>query len=143
MIYWTGQRRRTGFTVLETMIAFGVLMLALIMTAQLGAWSMLERSRTQTRLEAAEAAANVLEAARSIDWQQLGPDWALQQKLADYASPRLADALLVIHVQNEAPTLKRVDVEIQWPESGRSVLRPVRMTAYFANRGTSQMGGKP
>jgi type II secretory pathway pseudopilin PulG len=143
MLYWTNDRQRTGFTILETVMALGIFMLALVMTAQLGAWSILERARMQMRLEAAEAAANVLEAARSLDWQQLGPDWALKQKVADYASARLADAQLVVHVLNETSRVKRVDVEIQWPQSGRPVLRPVRLSAYFGNRASRPAGGKP
>lgn len=143
MVYRTGERTRIGFTILETMIAFGVLALALVMTAQLGTWSMLERSRTQMRLEGTEAAANVLEAARSLDWQQLGPQWAQEQKLADYASARLADAQLVVHVQNQSSRVKRVEVEIQWPQSGAPALRPVRMIAYFGNRGTGPGGARP
>jgi hypothetical protein len=141
MILRTNHRGR-AFTILETMIAFGVLTLALVMTAQLGAWSMLERARTQMRIEAAEAAANVLEAARSLDWRELGPDWCRKQELADYASARLDDARLIVGVRNETSTLKRIDVEIQWPESGRPGLRPVRMMAYFGRRDTGPAGGK-
>jgi type II secretory pathway pseudopilin PulG len=143
MVYRTGERPRTGFTILETMIAFGILALALVMTAQLGTWSMLERSRTQMRLEGTEAAANVLETARSLDWQQLGPDWGQEQKLADYASGRLADAQLIVHVENQTSTVKRVEVEIHWPQSGTPAMRPVRMIAYFGNRGISRVGAKP
>ncbi len=124
-------------------MALGIFTLALVMTAQLAAWSMLERARTQMRLEAAEAAANVLEAARALEWQQLGPDWADQQKLADYASARLDDAQLFVHVKNETPTLKRVDVEIQWPQSASAAPRPVRMIGYFGNRDTGPVGVKP
>jgi type II secretory pathway pseudopilin PulG len=143
MVYRIGKGQRTGFTILETMIAFGILATALVMTAQLGTWSMLERSRTQMRLEGAEAAANVLEAARSLGWQQLAPDWAQQQKLADYASARLADAQLVIHVEEQASGVKRVEVEIQWPQSSTPALRSVLMIAYFGNRGASPVRAKP
>src|SRR6516225_5087510 len=142
MTYWTDDRQRSGFTILEIMIAFGVLTLALVMTAQLGAWSMLERGRTRMMLEAAEAAANVLEAARSLDWQELGPEWAQKQKLSDYASARLADAQLAIQVENETPKVKRVAVKIQWPKSGSPAPKPVRMIAYFGNRNASPAGAK-
>jgi type II secretory pathway pseudopilin PulG len=137
------KRSRIGFTVLETVVALGLLILALTMTAQLGTWALLERSRADARYEAAEAAANILEAARSLKWSDITPEWCNSQRLADYSSGRLRDAILTVQVKMEARGLKRVNVEIRWPEAMSPPSKPLVMDALFADYQSTRSGVRP
>src|SRR5262245_5399877 len=65
---------RCAFTVLETVIALGILMVALILVTQIGYWSLTDRMRSDTRQEAIEAAANVMELARACRFEELTPE---------------------------------------------------------------------
>ena len=80
---------RRGFTVLETLAALAILAVAMVLAAQVGVWSLMERSRSATRYEVLEAANNTLEAARVRSWTELTPDWAAEQRLPQTLAERL------------------------------------------------------
>ncbi len=127
---------RRGFTMLETTIALGVLATAAVLAAQLGTWSLIEHGRTEDRLVAADAAANVLEAARARGWADLTPEWAAGQRLTDAVAVRLADGKLAVHVEPEPdrPHLKRVTVLIEWDHRASLPPQTVTLTGLFADR---------
>jgi hypothetical protein len=141
--FYEVRRSRIGFTVLETVVALGLLMFALTMTAQLGTWALLERSRADARYDAAEAATNILEAARGLKWPDITPEWGNSQRLADYSAGRLRDCILLVQVKMEAPRLKRVMVEIRWPEDLSPPVKPLVMEALFADYQSVPSGVRP
>jgi hypothetical protein len=122
----TGRAFRNGFTLLETTIAVGVLTTAAVLAAQLGTWSLIERGRTEERLAATDAAANILEAARAQKWGDLTSEWAA----------RLADGTLVVRVIDEPdrPHVKRVTVLIEWDHQPSVPTRTVTLVGLFAER---------
>jgi hypothetical protein len=138
----TGRTLRSGFTLLETTIAVGVLTTAAVIAAQLGTWSLIERCRTEERLAATDAAANVLEAARAQKWGDLTPEWAAGQRLSDFVAARLGDGTLVVRVIDEPdrPHVKRVTVVIEWDHQPSIPAPSVTLTGLFAER---SVGGGP
>jgi type II secretory pathway pseudopilin PulG len=132
----TGRALRSGFTLLETTIAVGVLTTAAVLAAQLGSWSLIERGRTEERLAATDAAANVLEAARAQEWGDLTSSWAAGQRLSDSVAARLADGTLVVRVIDEPdrPHVKRVTVLIEWDHQPSVPTRTVTLVGSFAER---------
>jgi type II secretory pathway pseudopilin PulG len=128
--------RRPGFTVLETVIALGMLASVIVLVAQLATWSLAERSRSDERLAALEQAANVLEAARARPWADLTPEWAAAQRLPDELATRLDDARYTVCVEPEAdrPRVKRVTVELGWTHRDRAQARTVKLVGLFADR---------
>jgi prepilin-type N-terminal cleavage/methylation domain-containing protein len=136
---------RRGFTVLETLAALAILAVAMVLAAQAGVWSLMERSRNATRYEVLEAANNILEAGRARSWSELTPDWAAEQRLPQLLAERLHKAQLHVRVEPEAsrPHCKRVTVEIRWTLDQGQPARPVRLVAVFGVRSAAATGGKP
>jgi hypothetical protein len=124
------------------MVSLAVLAGAAVLVAELATQSLAERARADARLEAVEAAVNVLEQARARSWSDLTPEWASAQKLPDHLAARWPDGRLSVRVEPEAsrPRVKRVTVEIKWAEPGRAGWLPVTTTGLFAARATE---GKP
>ena len=131
-----GKRGRPGFTLLETLIALGILATATVLVAQLGALALAERTRADDRLLATEAAANVLEAARARPWADLTPEWAAAQRLSDDLTDRLPEAILTVRVgpEPDRPGVKRVSVELGWKQRDGTPAWPVTMVGLFADR---------
>ena len=136
---------RRGFTVLETLAALAILSVAMVLAAQVGVWSLMERSRSATRYEVLEAANNILEAARARSWTELTPDWAAEQRLPEELAGRLPEGQLQVRLQLEAsrPQCKRVTVEIRWTVDQGVPARPVRLVGVFGARSATTAGGKP
>jgi Tfp pilus assembly protein PilV len=128
--------RRAGCTMFETLIAIGVLTSAAVLAAQLGTWSLIERGRTEDRLAATDAAANILEAARARPWAELTPEWAAGQRLPDSVADRLTDGILAVRVMTEPdrPHVKRMTVMIEWDHQPSIPPRTVSLVGLFAER---------
>jgi prepilin-type N-terminal cleavage/methylation domain-containing protein len=139
-----GDRRR-GFTVLEIMVALGILSVVLVLVAQVGLWSLGERKRSALRQEALEAAANILESAQASPWEALTPPWAAAQRLPDGLAQRLDEARLEVRVEPEAshPRTKRVTVALAWRLGDGKPARPVVLVGLFSPRVAPQSGGQP
>lgn len=135
-------RPRAGFTLTEALVALAVLAAAGVLVAQLATWSLAERARTDARLEAVDAAANVLEQARARPWADLTADWAAAARAPDYLTARWPDGRLAVRVEPEPdrPRVKRVTVEFKWTDTARVGWPPVVLTGWFADRAA---GGKP
>ncbi len=136
---------RRGFTLIETMVALGVLGVVLLLLAQLGGQVLLERRRNAARQEAVEAAANVLEAARACPWDELTPAWAARQRLPESLSRRLPGGRLQVRVEPEAsrPNTRRVTVEVRWSHNDNRPAPPVQLVALRSARSGPAAGGKP
>jgi prepilin-type N-terminal cleavage/methylation domain-containing protein len=122
---------RRGFTLAEVGIALAILAGAAVLVVQLTTWVLAERARTDARLEATDAAANLLEQARARPWDDLTDEWAKAQRLPDHLAARWPEGKLAVRVEPERdrPRVKRVTVEVRWDRSD-----PVTMTALFAAR---------
>jgi len=68
-----------GFTLTETVLALGIVGGVLLVLAQFGYLALCDRQRNAARQDALEAAANVLESARVVPWEDLTPAWAGRQ----------------------------------------------------------------
>ncbi|MCI0456300.1 MAG: type II secretion system GspH family protein, partial [Gemmataceae bacterium] len=139
---WT---RRSGFTVLEILVALGLLSVALVLVAQVGFWSLNERRRSVLRHEALETAVNILESAQASPWEALTPEWAATQRLPDPLAQRLEKAQLTVRVEPEAsrPQTKRVTVELSWLLSNGMPAQPVMLVGLFSARSAPPPGGQP
>jgi len=125
-----------GFTVLETVVALAMVSVALVLVAHLGYLSLSERTRSGARFAATEQVANVLEAARSMPWDQLDSNWATTRSLPADMANRLPGAKLVVEVQSvrTQPNLKHVTVELSWDGVAGVDSRPVRLETWLSVR---------
>ena len=131
-----GPALREAFTLVEALLAVTVFSGAAVLVAQLAVWVLSERARTDARLEAVDATANVLEQARARPWSELTPEWANAQRLPEHLAARWPDCRLSVRVEPEAnrPRVKRVTAEWKWSQPGRASWAPVVMTGFFAPR---------
>lgn len=138
------QRRRLGFTVAELVVAFLILSVAMLIAAQLALQSFVDRQRTQSRHEALECAANILEAARAEPWDRLTAEWAAEQKLPETVLSRMLDARLKVDVaaEGQPPGIKRVTVEVSWRQTAED-RGSFQLAGLFADRSRSAKGEKP
>jgi hypothetical protein len=92
--------------------------------------------RTEERLAAMEAAANVLELARSRPWADLTPTWAASQQAPDGLVARLLDPALTVTVaaEKDRPRVKRVTVEVNWTDGKGKGAPPVTLVGLYADR---------
>src|SRR5262249_40095886 len=81
-------KRRGGFTLAEVALPLGALPTVAVVVAQLATWSLTERIKADARLQAVEAATNLLEEARAQSWNELTPEWAAAQRLPDHIAQR-------------------------------------------------------
>jgi len=128
--------KRAGFTLLESMAALGVLTTAAVLVAQLATWSMIERTRTDDRLAAMDAAVNIMESVRARPWSELTPEWAAGLKLSEPVAGRLKDGELSVRVTPEPdrPHVKRVTVEVHWDHRPSVPVQSVLLVGLFAER---------
>jgi type II secretory pathway pseudopilin PulG len=134
--------RRAAFTTMEVMVALGLLSLAIVLLAQIVVGQVVGRKQQAARLAALEAAANILESARTLTPDELSPRWAESQHLSAESAEKMLDPTLLVRVepQPNMSRLKRVTVRISWaPATGRPVGN-VELTGYFGARKTSPAG---
>jgi hypothetical protein len=124
------------------MAALGILTLCVVLVAQLGTWSLAERQRSASRLEAVETAANILEAARAMPWNDLTADWAAGQRLPESLARRLPGASLRVRVDPvpSLPRARRVSLTIEWEQEKGIMARPVELSSVFSARSASARG---
>jgi prepilin-type N-terminal cleavage/methylation domain-containing protein len=136
--------KRQGFTILETMLALGILATAMVLAAQVGYWSMADRLRGEARQEALELAANILESARAVRPEDLTAEWAAAQQLPASSVLRPRQGKLTVRVESEEtrPLVKRVTVLVEWQQDDGSPVRPVKLVGLFAAR-SAPAEGKP
>ncbi|MFL5331364.1 MAG: hypothetical protein ACJ8C4_20950 [Gemmataceae bacterium] len=129
-------RHRPAFTILEIGLALAMLMVGATIVGQVMVWSMAERLRIETRLQAMEWAADVLESARAAPWDKLTPEWAAQQKLPEPFSDRMKSPSVKVQVEPEEkrPHLKQITIQLQWmlPDGTREA--PISLSAFIAER---------
>src|SRR4051794_29558145 len=109
--------------------------------AVLAAWHFRDRAEHQARHIALEAANNVLEEARAMDWDRLTPEWAQAKQLS--ADPWLPDGALDVTVGDEPNEkgLKRVTAKVSWLVSAARPRLDVELVGFFAAQPLSAKGG--
>jgi hypothetical protein len=125
------RRTRRGTTLLECVIALGVLAAALTLGAQVLAWSAAQRRLGDQRHVALQEAANCLERVRQMPWEELTAERLATLDLSSEARQRLTSAELHVAPEEIAgqPSAKRVEVEIQWlTRHGETPLRVALVT---------------
>jgi prepilin-type N-terminal cleavage/methylation domain-containing protein len=135
---------KAGFTVIEMVAAFAILAIVMVLVAQIGYFSLVERLRSSTRQVALEQANNVLEAARALPWDKLTAEWGTAQELPQDEGFFLPDGRLSVRVESEKapPLTKRVTVEIHW-QVQQGVPEQVELVGFFSARAMAITGGKP
>ncbi|MBI3406988.1 MAG: prepilin-type N-terminal cleavage/methylation domain-containing protein [Planctomycetes bacterium] len=131
-----GTSKKRGFTMLELLAGLALLAVAMVLVIQIAQWSMLERGRALVRQAALETAANILESARAMSWEDITEEWAAQPRRAAPDSSLPPEAKLLVHVDafKNAPATKRVVVQVAFPTQPGPPYSVVELTGLFSAR---------
>ncbi len=129
-------------------MSLAALAVALTLVAEIALQAVEERERVLHRQDAAEAAANVLEAARALPWDDLTPDWARRQALPEALAARLPDGRLDVRIAPDpsSPRTRRVSAEIHWREGRRRAPQSLGLVGLYSPRSAPKAtpaGGRP
>jgi prepilin-type N-terminal cleavage/methylation domain-containing protein len=107
---------RRGFTIVEVLVAAGLLAVLLALCAQLLSVTGHARRASERRAIALEEAANLIERVRTLPFAEVTPERLARIELAPEVREFLPDATakLSIDKETDAVPAKRVRVEIQW-----------------------------
>jgi hypothetical protein len=133
-------RIRKGISIAESVVTIAVFAATTTLVAQYCTESLSERRRLQVRSEAGELAVNLLELASDQPWASLTAEWGKSQRLSEAQLARLHNAELTVTVEPvpDRAKLKKVTVELKWPQVGNSGWQPVRLVSFLAAREGAQ-----
>jgi type II secretory pathway pseudopilin PulG len=126
---------RRGTTLLETVVAVGLLATGLSLTAQVLAWNSAQRRANQQRQCAVQEAANCLERLRLLPWDELTAAGVQDFEMSAEAAAVLPQAKLKLDVRHDPAQRdgKRMQIQIQWTNRAGQPVAPVRLTAWRWN----------
>lgn len=137
--------RRGGHTVLEVTIALAILLIVGMIVAQSIVWSLRERQRLAAHHAALEIAANVLEEAQALPFEQLDQAWAEAQTLPSEVAGMLPEGKLLVTIatMKDAAQAKRVTVEVRWQQIADMPPRSVTLATVLSGRSAIKKGNEP
>ena|SRR5258708_59489 len=121
---------RSGSLLVELMVAgtlLGIMMSASIPT--LG-WIVRQRQFNQERQAALLEVGNQMERLTLLDWNELTPQRAAQVELSQPAAKQLSDPQLIVTIDTEDDTAKRVLIQLSWQVTPGRAAPPVRLAAW-------------
>lgn len=132
-----GISRRSGVTLLETVVTLTLVVVLLSLIAPVTRWSNAQRRASDRRELAIQTAANVLERLSARDWNEITPAAADAVALPADAAAQLPEATLTIAVTpaETDPPAKRITVAIGWNNRAGRRVAPATLTAYVFAQG--------
>jgi hypothetical protein len=129
--------RRPGFGLIEMAIAGLLIAAAMAATLQVVGWVATERRAVERRERAVLEASNLLERITARPWDELSTEALGSIKLNEQASAFLPGSALALKVVpfEDAPSRKRITVELRWQDRSGRPEAPVRLVAWIYRRG--------
>ena len=124
--------KRRGFTLLEVSVALLVLAVLTTICLQFFAAANDQRRQVFAHLTATQEAANLLERAEAVGWDELTFRNAARLKLSDQARQTLPDPRVEMLVDESSgtPPARRVVVAVHWRPQPGEPEREVRLVAW-------------
>ena len=121
---------RRGVTLLESVVAFGLLAAMVAVSLEMLAVTAAQRRAIDKRVIALTEAANVAERIATLPWDRITPEGLADVELSPAAQKKLPRGVLKLAVEPAAAGLpaRRVDVEITWALGSLGGERPVRLS---------------
>lgn len=129
------RKKRRGYILAETVVAALILGAILVATVTMLGWAASQRRATERRGWAAQEASNAMDALCALPFAKLSQQSAESAaKLSETASDVLPGGRIEVRVSEEPP-MKRIDLEVKWMGTSGLLDRPVRLTAWVADKG--------
>ena len=125
-------KRRRGYSIIELLVAAGLLATLLTVCAQLSGTASAEQRALRQRQAATNEVANVLERLSIRPWNELTDKALGELPLSAAARQSLPEGRLEVHVVQPAGQAgaKRISVQIHWPGRDGRPEQTVRLTAW-------------
>jgi type II secretory pathway pseudopilin PulG len=125
-------KRRRGYSMIELLVAAGLLATLLTVCVQLSGAASAEQRALRQRQAAMNEAANVLERLSIRPWNELTDKGLAEFPLSTAARQSLPEGRLEVHVVQPADQAgaKRISVQIRWPDRDGRPEKAVRLTAW-------------
>ncbi len=123
---------RRGLTVLESVVALGVIAALLAVTLKMFAATAAERRAVERRSVAEIEAANIAERISTLPWNEITSQGLAQISLSPAAKEFLPRGELSVAVEDTAagPPGKHVRLEITWTDAAGQREAPVRLSSW-------------
>ena len=124
--------RRRGFTIMEMVVAAGILALLLTTTVHMLRVLTDHQRASDRRATAIEAVQAVAEQVGNLPWDQLTTESAQQITIPQQLEARLPGTIVTIEVDEEASPVadKRIMVELTWIGQDKETVAPIRLTTW-------------
>jgi hypothetical protein len=135
----TPGRRRRGLGIVEMAMTGVLVAAAMAATLQVVGWLALQRRAAERRERAIVAASNLIEQIKIREWNDLKTEALAAVKLDDATAKFLHGSTLKLDVEpfEDAPSRKKITVEIAWPDRSGRLEAPVRLVSWSYRRGGS------
>lgn len=128
--------KRHGATIGEATIAIGLAAVVLGGVAQLVAVSASQQRISERRSTAVREVGNLMEDLMSRPWNDVTPEKVADTRPSEWCRQTMPDARLRVDVnaEGERGEVKRISVQIDWPNAGGARGEPVRLVAWRYRR---------
>lgn len=127
---------RRGFSLMEIIVAAGLLGVIMLVTVPSLRWVSAGRRDAAQRQLAAQELANVMERLLARELSALTPEAIAAEELSAEAKARLpgGELRVTVTVADDSPPAKRVTAELRWRDSTGQTMAPIRLTAWKYQR---------
>jgi hypothetical protein len=129
--------RRSGFGLIEMAVTGILITAAMAATLQVVGWVAVQRRAVERRERAVLEASNLMERITARTWDELTNETLGSIKISEQTASFLPGSALELKVlpMEDAPTRKKITVEIRWSDRSGRAESPVRLVAWVYRRG--------
>ncbi|MBI5760767.1 MAG: prepilin-type N-terminal cleavage/methylation domain-containing protein [Planctomycetales bacterium] len=127
---------RRGFSMMEIIVAAGLLGVVVLVTVPSLRWVSAGRRDAAQRQLASQELANVMERLLARESSALTPEGVATEELSAEAKAHLPGGALkvAVTVTDDSPPSKRVTAELRWNDATGQSMVPIRLTAWKYQR---------
>jgi len=125
-----------AFTVTEVVVALVILSCCAMCLAKLVLWSHRSQRTAEVRYAATQVAANVLQQAMTVPWEELNEKWAREVKIPGELRQIVPDLSINVSVQalSELDYAKRIVVRVEYSGPSGLPMMPIELTTIRSAR---------
>jgi hypothetical protein len=127
-------RQRAGVTLIELATTSLILVAVMGLVISVVGWVVGENRWVERRRAAETEVANVMERVTLLPWDRISIEAQRTLPLSPVTARILPEAQLAVTVQDAPGPLKRIRVELRWPDKSGRLGAPVRLTSWVARR---------
>jgi hypothetical protein len=125
-------RQRAGVTLIELAATSLILVAVMGLVVSVVGWVGAENRWIERRRAAETEVANVMERITLLPWDHISTEEQRHLSISSAAARILPEPQLGVTVQDAPGRLKRICVELRWPDKSGRLVAPVRLVSWVA-----------